>query len=731
MSSTSDVTTQVTKLLSQAGMRPRGIQSEAISAGLLEGQSIMVCSPTGSGKTLVGEMALLRAVTCDKKGLYLVPLRALAVQVFKTMKDRYEHMGVRIGLSTGDYQGSGEELDEFDIVVTTYERTDSLLRKKTSWLPFIGAVVIDEIQTLSEIGRGARLESLIIRLKKSLSELQIVALSATIGAPDELAEWLGCRLIESYERPIPLVYRIISTSDRNNSIRKLVMTTVQGNGQAIVFHRTRREAEAYAKRLAEDVGRQFTTEEKMKLDQELDSVENYNVTLSSELRAVLRNGIAYHHAGLGYNGRRIVERLFNSGQVRVICATTTLAAGMDLPARTVILSNMKSPSDYKQFLSTNTVHQMLGRAGRPSHDKIGFGVIIAGSTGEADEAKSRYFESSIDEKTNKEQLIPKYERINSTLGQASSLTEQLLVVLDMLDAATIEEIENGILGDSYLIHCAIRDSRAPMRVLQLGDISAITVLERHALPETVQSGRKNLLGRTMIREKNETVLGGIVTSVDGGQYTCRFSARLSTAGLVEGPMCSCGLPITEDGILCHHLITLGMTAASELGTLADYVIPLSLSETSPAGFLIRLGLIEGATDGKIKPTKLGRATNRLYLSIPTVREILALLPMTENSSSLLWLLRHIISIETGTTLDESFDNLLSNIITSDVPIRDLALLFGFSIGDVYGLIDTSRWLLHSISVLAELGSMTKVLELSQGLAVSLERRFTNNVEEED
>ena len=344
MTAVSDVSAQVTKILGKTGMKPRGIQSEAISKGLLEGQSIMICSPTGSGKTLIGEMALLRSVTCERKGLYLVPLRALAIQVFKTIRDRYEHMGIRVGLSTGDFQGSGEELEEYDIIVTTYERTDSLLRKQTSWLLSVGTVVVDEIQTLSEIGRGARLESLLIRLRKTIEGLQIVALSATVGAPDELAEWLRCRLVESYDRPVPLIYRVINTNDRNNTIKKLVMNTVQGNGQAIVFHRTRREAEAHAKRLAEDVGRQFTSDEKMKLDQDLDSVEHYNLTLSTELRSLLRNGIAYHHAGLGYSGRRMVEQLFNAGQVRVICATTTLAAGMDLPARTVILSNIKSPS---------------------------------------------------------------------------------------------------------------------------------------------------------------------------------------------------------------------------------------------------------------------------------------------------------------------------------------------------------------------------------------------------
>ncbi len=727
---TTDVSTQVTRLLNQAGMRPRGVQSDSISKGLLDGQSIMVSSPTGSGKTLVGEMALLRAVASEKKGLFLVPLRALAVQVFKTMKERYEHLGVIIGLSTGDYQNSGDELSKFDIIVTTYERADSLLRRRSSWLSDLGTVVIDEIQTLSDIGRGARLESLIIRLRSSIEDLQIVALSATTGFPDELAEWLGCKLVESDERPVPLVHKVVTSSNRAQSLRKLVMTTVQGNGQAIVFHRTRREAEAQARRLAEDVGRQFTSEEKKNLDQDLGSVENWNVVLPQDLRTLLHNGIAYHHAGLSYNSRRTVERLFRQGEIKVICATTTLAAGMDLPARTVVLSNFKSPADYRQLLSANSVHQMLGRAGRPSHDKIGFGVILAGSTGETEEAKRRYFETQIDEK-GKETLIPKYDRINSTLGQAGSLAEQLLVVLDMLGTASIEEIEEGIFGNSFLIHCAIRDSKSPMRVLQLGEISAKIVIERHALPETVQAARRNVLGKTILREKNETVIGGIVSGLDGGQCTCRFSARLSVNGTVEGPMCSCGTPVDDDGILCHHLVALGMAAATELGNMADYVIPLSLSESSPLGLLIRLGLVEGANEGKLRPTKLGRAANRLYLSIPTIREILALLPTTNSSTELLWLLRHVVAIESGTSVDESFDNLIGSLITTNISVSDLANQFGLSIGDIYGLVDTSRWLLRSISVLSELGGLARTFELSQRLADVLDKRFDSNDEEDD
>ena len=165
----------------------------------------MVSSPTGSGKTLVGELALLRAVTAGKKGLFLVPLRALAVQVSQVLKDRYEVFGIMVGLSTGDFQTSGEELAENDIVVTTYERADSLLRRNAGWIGELGTVVIDEIQTLADSGRGARLDSLIIRLRRQLQDLQIIALSATVASPEELAEWMDCELGESDDRPVPLI----------------------------------------------------------------------------------------------------------------------------------------------------------------------------------------------------------------------------------------------------------------------------------------------------------------------------------------------------------------------------------------------------------------------------------------------------------------------------------------------------------------------------------------------
>jgi len=705
-------------MLDSIGVTPRGVQKSAIDKGLLDGKSIMVCSPTGSGKTLVGEMALLRSVIAGKKGLYLVPLRALGLQVWNGLRERYESHGIRVGLSTGDYQNEGNELSDRDIIVTTYERADSLLRHGAPWLLDVGTVVIDEIQNLGEVRRGARLESAIIRLKRLIHDLQLIALSATVGTPLDLSEWLQCELIESDERPVPLHCKVLSTSNKDKTVRELVLTTIQSNGQAIVFQRTRREAEVECFRLAADVGRQLTEGEKARLDSELGSVENWGVSLPPELRTVLHDGTAFHHAGLGPKARGLVEHLFQTGRVRVVCATTTLAAGMDLPARTVVVTNVKTPKEHGQLLSANRLHQMLGRAGRPNHDKVGFGVVLTGSEGEAEEAEKRYFDQV--EESGKVLLVPRYDRVRSVLNTPSSMTELLLVALDEQGETSLEEVEDSLLNDSYLIHCAMQDAESPMRLLNLGEISAEAAIERHALPESVRAAKQGSFGAVDIREKGDTVVGAIVTDWDGSQYACRFSSRTSFSGCLEGPQCSCGRSLDAHGMLCSHLLLLGASAATELGAIADYVIPLSLSESSPAGILLKLGLVEGGTAGKLKPTRLGRLINRLYLSIPTAREMLALLPQTEDKTSLLWLLRHLVGIESGGSLGESYDQLIDAITSNRAPISELAKRSGFHEGDINGLIETTTWLLRSIHAVGRLGGLLPVVTIAENMIQALD-----------
>ncbi|RLI57885.1 MAG: hypothetical protein DRO87_06515 [Candidatus Thorarchaeota archaeon] len=722
MSSLSGVGGNVTRLLGDVGITPRGVQTEAIDAGLLEGQSVMVVSPTGSGKTLVGEMALLRAVIEGKRGVYLVPLRALAYEVARSLKSRYEDKAVRIGVTTGDLHLTGDEMAEFDIIVTTYERADSLLRHQTSWLPSIGTVVIDEIQTMSEGRRGARLESVILRLKQIVEGIQIVALSATIKYPDELASWLECELILSSDRPVPLVNKVFVAPNRAAAVQRTVMTVVQNNGQVLVFHRTRREAEAEAIRLAEEVGRQLSSADKKALDDHLVSDRRLSSRIAGTLRRILHEGVAYHHAGIGSTSRALVERLFRKGLLRVICATTTLASGINLPARTVILTSVRSPDRQMRWLSANSVHQMLGRAGRPGHDRKGFGVILAGSRGEAEDITNRYF--TRDTENYKEVLRPVFDRITSQIGKEFSITEQVLVILDLLHESTAGDIED-YLANSYLSFSGSRYARSPMRLLNIQSATAEAAVELHSLFDTVQACRRGLLGTANIRESNQEVIGGIVTGFEGGHFSCRFSARVHPSGTVEGASCSCGNSIDDDGILCVHLVSLGLEAAHNENTreLADYVIPLALEVASPIRTLTRLGLAEGGSGGKIRITRLGRSVNRLYLSVPTVRELLARLPFTDDSVDLMSLLRHAVSIEGSITLDESFVQFVGEVATTSRSIREIADDVGIAIGDALGLLDRTRWMLSAISVLADHGGLEHLKSMCKDLLQTIGSRL--------
>jgi superfamily II DNA/RNA helicase len=711
----------VQDLLKQLHLTPRGVQQEAIDRGLLEGSSIMVSSPTGSGKTLVGEMALLRAIYEGKQGLYLVPLRALAVQIANGLRERYEKKNISIGESHGDFQLPGTELSDHELIVTTYERADSLLRHNTDWLSNVGTVVIDEIQNLSEERRGPRLESVIIRLKRKIPDLQIVALSATIADPMRLADWLGCKLVESYERPVPLRYSVVYKQSREEAIKELVMTTVQKNGQVIVFHRTRREAEADSIRLSDDVSRHLTSEERTSLSSQMDSIEHWDVSIPTELTSVIHNGVAYHHAGLAGRTRRLIEHLFEKGLLRVICATTTLASGINLPARTVILATTRSPSDYRNMISANKVHQMLGRAGRPGRDTKGFGIILAESRGEVVEIKKRYFKEFTNRKTGRIELEPVFDTIESKMNSNNDLTEQLLVALDYFGEATLEQIEFDFLADSFLMYCAIDSDKKPMRLFELGEITARSAIERHAYASTVRSIRQNRKRNVKIREISNTVIGGIVSNI--GSNTCRFSIKQTKSGMIEGPLCSCENPIGVNGILCPHLVELGFEALEKHKQHADYIIPLSLSESSPYGTLLKLGLIEGATEGKLKPTKLGMSVCRLYLGIMTVKEMIPVIPVLNDTMNLLKVIQHLITIESGQIPPENFEHILGMAMTTNIPLNELSQNMNLHHGDIYGLLERTRWIAYSLSYVAKIGNMIELHTMVENLLDNLENRL--------
>jgi len=186
----------------------RPCQEKAIDAGLLDYKSMLVCTPTASGKTLIAEIAALENITSGRgKVVYIVPLKALASEKFKLFKKRYGHL-IKVGLSIGDTDSSGSYLSNYDLIICTAEKFDSLLRHHTPWMKYVSCLVVDEVHLLNDPGRGPTVEIIITLIKHLIEKIQIIALSATIGNPEQLAKWLEAELVIDDWRPVELKHGV-------------------------------------------------------------------------------------------------------------------------------------------------------------------------------------------------------------------------------------------------------------------------------------------------------------------------------------------------------------------------------------------------------------------------------------------------------------------------------------------------------------------------------------------
>ncbi|QLG60919.1 ATP-dependent DNA helicase [Halorarum salinum] len=388
-------------------------QAEAVEAGVADGESVVASVPTASGKTLIAELAMLSAVQRGGKALYIVPLRALASEK-KAEFERWEEFGVDVGVSTGNYESDGEWLASRDVIVATSEKVDSLVRNGAAWVDDLTCVVSDEVHLVDDSHRGPTLEVTLAKLRRVNPGLQVVALSATVGNADEVADWLDADLVQSDWRPIDLktgVHYGNAVNFDDGSQREVPVGTgekqteslvadalderIDGQGgSSLVFVNSRRNAEGAAKRMAEVTSRRLDAGEKNDLRELAAEIRDVSdADTSEDLARCVEKGAAFHHAGLASEHRSLVEDAFRDRLVKCICATPTLAAGVNTPARRVIVR------DWKRYdgefggmkpLDTLEVHQMMGRAGRPGLDPYGEAILLAKDRDTMDELFERY-----------------------------------------------------------------------------------------------------------------------------------------------------------------------------------------------------------------------------------------------------------------------------------------------------------------------------------------------------
>jgi helicase len=377
-------------------------QENAVSAGLLDGKSILVSAPTASGKTLIAILGIINYLSKSKgRVIYLTPLRALASEKFSELK-KLESLdlgrSIKTAISTGDFDSVDKDAENADIVVLTNEKMDSLIRHGVEWLDQIGLVVADEIHLIGDADRGPTLEVVLTKLKELENRPQILGLSATVTNSDEISEWLGCKLVSSEWRPVPLTEGIFDggtilwnngeSYEIESSIRgppvDLSLDTIKSGGQSLIFAETRTRSASLATKGADAVSKFLSDSEKKDLEKISSKLldGNEHTDLVKTLAALLKKGVGFHHAGLNQNCREIIESEFRNGKIKLLASTPTLAAGVNLPARRVVISNIARydvKSGTNKPISILEYKQLCGRAGRPQYDKYGEAIIVGNS----------------------------------------------------------------------------------------------------------------------------------------------------------------------------------------------------------------------------------------------------------------------------------------------------------------------------------------------------------------
>jgi helicase len=409
-------------------------QAEALPYAL-RGEHLVLSIPTAAGKSLVAYLAIAQRLKQEGgKAFYIVPLRALAREKYEDLK-AFEKLGLKIGISTGDLDESDVRLSKYDVIVCTSEKADSLLRHGLHWLDKIKVLVIDEIHLIHDPTRGPTLEVIIAQIKALNPQTQLIALSATIKNAVELADWLGGKLIQSDWRPVILKegvffhntikYNDNSTKkiegDTKKALELLVQESLKDGGQTLIFVNNRKSTVSLANRLSSVVAALLTEDEKKQLKKLVGSMKKEQaeiVSIEQSLVTSVESGVAFHHAGLESSQRRLVEQGFKDHQIKCIVATPTLAAGVNIPARRVIIRDLWRYDENFGMAPIPILEykQQAGRAGRPRYDSVGDAITIAKDSHQRDQIFYNY-------------ILADTEPIYSKLGSQSALRMHLLAAI--------------------------------------------------------------------------------------------------------------------------------------------------------------------------------------------------------------------------------------------------------------------------------------------------------------
>ncbi|KAL5724254.1 RNA helicase [Ranunculus cassubicifolius] len=389
------------------------VQSQVYETALYKADNLLLCAPTGAGKTNVAMLTILQQIGLnmnpdgsfnnnDYKIVYVAPMKALVAEVVGNLSNRLQHYNVQVKELSGDQNLTRQQIEETQIIVTTPEKWDIVTRKSgdRTYTQLVKLLIIDEIHLLHD-NRGPVLESIVARTVRQVEttkeHIRLVGLSATLPNYEDVALFLrvdlkkGLFYFDNSYRPCPLAQQYIGISVKKPLQRFQLMNEIcyekvlagAGKHQILIFVHSRKETIKTARAIRDTALANDTLGRFLKEDSASREILQSHTELvkSTDLKDVMPYGFAIHHAGMARSDRQLVEDLFADGHVQVLVSTATLAWGVNLPAHTVIIKGTQVYNPDKGAwteLSPLDVMQMLGRAGRPQFDTYGEGIILTG-----------------------------------------------------------------------------------------------------------------------------------------------------------------------------------------------------------------------------------------------------------------------------------------------------------------------------------------------------------------